>query len=401
MSLSSLVEPREQSQQEKVGNPGRRTFIKTLGAVGAAAAASAAASVARGPFVWAQGQTYNWRMATTWPRGLAIFHDGAERFARIVEERSGGRLRIKVYAAGELVPAFETFNAVSQGKAEAGHSVSFYWEEKIPAAPWFSAVPFGFNAQGINAWMYAGGGIKLWEEVYAPFNVVPRPVGNTGVQMGGWFKRRVDSPKDLKGLKMRIGGLGALVLKKAGAQVMYIPGGEVLAALESGKVDAADWVGPVHDLQMGLYKAAKYYYYPGWHEPGSTIEVLFNKKAYDALPRDLREILDGVAMENNLWTLCQFESQNFRALETLVSQLNVQLVRFPVPVLNELRTLSAQVLAEEAAKDPMVKKVNDAFRNFEKDLDNWSYISERAYYDFLAAKPETLEPWVYKDVYEY
>ena len=288
-------------------------------------------------------------MATTWPRGLAIFHDGAERFARIVEERSGGRLRIKVYAAGELVPAFETFNAVSQGKAEAGHSVSFYWEEKIPAAPWFSAVPFGFNAQGINAWMYAGGGIKLWEEVYAPFNVVPRPVGNTGVQMGGWFKRRVDSLKDLQGLKVRIGGLGALVLKKAGAQVMYIPGGEVLTALESGKVDAADWVGPVHDLQMGLYKAAKYYYYPGWHEPGSTIEVLFNKKAYDALPRDLKEILDGVAMENNLWTLCQFESQNFRALETLVSQLNVQLVRFPVPVLNELRTLVGDAAATEDA----------------------------------------------------
>ena len=401
MSLSSLLEPQEKSQQEKVLRTGRRTFIKTLGAVGAAAAASAAASVARGPFVWAQGQTYSWRMATTWPRGLAIFHDGAERFARMVAERSGGRLRIKVYAAGELVPAFETFNAVSQGKAEVGHSVSFYWEEKIPAAPWFSAVPFGFNAQGINAWMYAGGGIKLWEEVYAPFNVVPRPVGNTGVQMGGWFKRRVDSPKELKGLKVRMGGLGALVLKKAGAQVMYIPGGEVLAALESGKVDAADWVGPVHDLQMGLYKAAKYYYYPGWHEPGSTIEVLFNKKAYDALPKDLQEILDSVATDNNLWTLCQFESQNFKALETLVGQLNVQLVRFPIPVLNEFRKLSLELLEEEAAKDPMVKKVNESFKTYKKDLDNWGYISERAYYDLMAAAPETLEPWVHKDVYEF
>ena len=292
MSLLSLLEhPKDQAQKLD-----RRTFMKNLGLAGAAAATTAASQAVCAPHVWAQGQTYNWRMATTWPRGLAIFHSGAERFAKEVEARSEGRLKIQVFAGGELVPAFDTFDAVSKGTVDVGHSVSFYWEDKIPAAPWFSAVPFGFNAQGINAWFYSGDGLQLWEEVYAPFNVVPRPVGNTGVQMGGWFKRKVISSKDLKGMKVRMGGLGAKVLTRAGATVMDVPGGEVLAALESGKVDAAEWVGPVHDLQMGLYKAAKYYYYPGWHEPGSAIEVLFNKKAYDSLPGNLRNILDDVAM---------------------------------------------------------------------------------------------------------
>ncbi|NTV42538.1 MAG: twin-arginine translocation signal domain-containing protein [Syntrophobacteraceae bacterium] len=398
MGVSSFVENQKQLKE----TVDRRTFMKKLGAAGAVAAASATSQVVSAPSVWAQGQTHSWRMATTWPRGLPIFHDGAERFAKLVEERSEGRLKIQVFAGGEMVPPFETFKAVSEGGVEVGHSVSFYWEDKIPAAPWFSAVPFGFNAQGINAWLYSGGGLKLWEEVYAPFNVVPRPVGNTGVQMGGWFKKKVEAVDDLKGLKMRMGGLGARVLTKAGVNTaIYIPGGEIYAALESGKVDAADWVGPVHDLQMGLYKVAKYYYFPGWHEPGSAIEVLFNKKAYDALPRDLRNILDAVAMENNLWTLCEFEAQNFRALQTLVNQLKVQVVRFPIPVMNLFRKLTEEVLAEEASKDPTVKKVNTAFQAFKKELDNWGYISERAYYDFMGAKPETLEPWVSQPVYDY
>ncbi len=340
-------------------------------------------------------------MATTWPRGLPIFHDGAERFAKLVEERSDGRIKIQVFAGGELVPTFDTFDAVSRGDVEVGHAVSFYWEDRIPAAPWFSAVPFGFNAQGINAWLYSGGGLQLWEEVYAPFNVVPRPVGNTGVQMGGWFKKKVETIEDLKGLKVRMGGLGAKVMTKAGAQVMYIPGVDVYSALDSGKVDAADWVGPVHDLQMNLYKTAKYYYYPGWHEPGSAIEVIFNKKAYDGLPRDLKSILDAVAMENNIWTLSEFEAQNFRALHTMVNQLKVELVRFPIPVLNRFRKLTNEVLDEEAARDPIVKKVNASFRNFKRDLDNWGFISERAYYQYMSANPDTLEPWVYQQVYEY
>jgi TRAP-type mannitol/chloroaromatic compound transport system substrate-binding protein len=396
MSLSSFLEHRK----DRTEDASRRTFIKQAGIAGAVAAV-AASQLVSAPCGRAQGQRYNWRMATTWPRGLPIFHEGAERFAREVEERSEGRLKMQVFAAGETVPAFETFNAVSQGTVEVGHSVSFYWQAKIPAAPWFSAVPFGFNAQGMNAWLYSGGGLRLWEEVYAPFNVVPRPVGNTGVQMGGWFKNKVEHTADFKGLKVRMGGLGAKVLTRAGANVVYIPGGEILSALEAGKVDAADWVGPVHDLQMGLYKAAKYYYYPGWHEPGSSIEVFFNKKAYDALPQDLKSLLDDVAMENNLWTLCEFESLNFRALETLVGQLKIQLMRFPVAVLNDFRKLSQEVLEDEAARDPSVRKVHEAYKTFKKNLENWGFISERAYYEFMAASPETLEPWVYEQTFEY
>jgi len=289
-------------------------------------------------------KSYKWKMATTWPPNLPILQTGCERFAKRVEELTEGRLVIEVFAGGELVPPLGVFDAVSQGTVECGSGASYYWAGKLPAAQWFSAVPFGLNAQGINAWFYGGDGLKLWEEAYASFNVVPRPLGNTGVQMGGWFRKEMKTIEDYNGLKMRIPGLGGKVIAKAGGTVVLLPGSEIFTSLERGVIDATEWVGPLHDLRMGFYKAAPYYYYPGWHEPGTCLEVMFNKKAYEELPADIRAILDAAAMENNLWTLSSFDAQNGEALQTLVTEHKVKLKKFPDQLMENLKNKRWAVL---------------------------------------------------------
>lgn len=360
----------------------RRDFLKKTGAAAAALAGTAIAA----PAVWAQEKTYNWKMVTTWPPGLPVLQIGAERFAKRVEEVSNGRIKIQVFAGGELVPALGVFDAVSAGTVEVGSGASYYWAGKVPAAQWFSAVPFGFNPQGINAWFYSGGGLKLWEEVYAPFNLVPRPQGNTGVQMGGWFRKKIEKIDDFKGLKMRIPGLGGKVLAKAGGTVVLLAAGDIFTSLERGVIDATEWVGPMHDLRMGFYKAAQYYYYPGWHEPGTCLEVMFNKKVYDGLPNDLKAILDAVAMETNLWSLSEFEAGNGAALQELITQHKVELVKFPDALLDDLRKMAKEVLEEEAAKDPVSKKVHEAFKKFKEQVGIWGSVSENAYYNVVADK---------------
>jgi len=360
----------------------RREFIKKSSIATATAIAAGAVSA---PAVLAQ-KKYRWKMVTTWPPNLPVLQTGAVRFAQRVKEATDGRISIKVFAGGELVPPLGVFDAVSSGTVEVGSGASYYWAGKVPAAQWFSAVPFGFNPQGINAWLYSGGGLKLWEEVYAPFNLVPRPQGNTGVQMGGWFRKKMDSIDDFKGLKMRIPGLGGKVIAKAGGTVVLLPGGEIFTSLERGVIDATEWVGPMHDLRMGFYKAAKYYYYPGWHEPGTCLEVMFNKKVYDLLPKDLQAILDAVAMETNLWSLSEFESGNGAALEELIAKHKVNLIRFPEKLLDNLRVMANETLEEEAKKDAMSKKVHNAFKKFKKQVGVWGSISENAYYNVIADK---------------
>ena len=331
-------------------------------------------------------KTYEWKMVTTWPPNLPVLQTGAERFAKRVDEATGGQIKIEVYAGGELVPPLGVFDAVSEGTVECGSGAAYYWAGKVPAAQWFAAVPFGFNAQGINAWFYSGGGLQLWEEVYAPFNVIPRPQGNTGVQMGGWFRKEMNTIDDYKGLKMRIPGLGGKVVSKAGGTVVLLPGGEIFTSLERGVIDATEWVGPMHDLRMGFYKAAKYYYYPGWHEPGTCLEVMFNKKAYESLPKELQQILDAVAAETNMWSLCEFEAGNGAALQTLISEHNVDLVQFPPELMADLRKLADETLEEEANKDPMSRKVHDAFKKFKAQVGVWGSVSEHAYYNVIADK---------------
>ncbi len=320
------------------------------------------------------------RMVTTWPPNFPVIGEGANLLARWIEEMSGGRLRIRVYGGGELVPPLEAFDAVSQGLVEMGHGASYYWAGKVPAAQFFAAVPFGMNAQQMNAWIYRGGGLELWEEVYRPFNLIPMPAGNTGVQMGGWFNKEIRSVSDLKGLKMRIPGLGGKVISKAGGAAILSPGGEIYTNLERGVIDATEWVGPYHDYLMGFYKIAKYYYYPGWHEPGTVLELFINRNFYQSLPKDLQEIIRTAAYRANLWMLSEFESKNNTYLKKLVDEHNVKLKRFPEDVLKTFKRYTKEVIEELVSRDPLSRKVYLSFQGFKKDVSQWARISEMAYY---------------------
>ena len=326
-----------------------------------------------------KAEVINWKMVTTWPKNFPGLGTGAEALAKNITEMSAGRLTVKVYAAGELVPPLEVFDAVSRGTAEIGHGAAYYWKGKAPAAQFFAAVPFGLTAQEINAWIHHGGGLKLWEEVYAPFNLIPMAAGNTGVQMGGWFNKEINSIEDFEGLKMRIPGLGGEVLKQAGGIPVNLPGGEIFTALQTGTIDATEWVGPYNDLAFGLYKAAKYYYYPGWHEPGTALESMVNKTAFDALPKDLQLIVRAAARQANQDMLDEFTALNNDALKTLVEEHNVQLKPFPKDVLAALRVASEETLEEVAAGDALSAKVYASFKDFRSKVSAWHAVSERAY----------------------
>ncbi len=324
-------------------------------------------------------QTFNWKLVTSWPKNFPGLGYAPERFAKLVDTMSNGRLKIKVYAAGELVPALQVFDAVSQGTAEMGHSGAYYWKGKVPAAQFFTTVPFGLTAQEINGWMAYGGGQQLWEELYKPFGILPLPGGNTGVQMGGWFNKKINSVSDLKGLKMRMPGIGGEVLKRAGGVPVNMPGGEIFTSLQTGTIDATEWVGPYNDLAFGLYKAAKYYYYPGWHEPGSMMEFSINLKAFNKLPKDLQQIVRTTAQFINQDMLNEYTSRNNAALVELVEKHGVKLLRFPKDVISTLRVISNEVINELAAKDPAIKKVYNSFDAYRKQVSSYHKVSEQAF----------------------
>ncbi|KDN96232.1 TRAP transporter substrate-binding protein, partial [Hydrogenovibrio marinus] len=243
----------------------------------------------------------------------------------------------------------------------------------------FSTVPFGLTADEMNAWLYNGGGLKLWEEAYKPFGLVPNPAGNTGTQMGGWFNKEINSLEDLKGLKMRMPGLGGEVLKKAGAIPVSLPGGEIFPSLQSGAIDATEWVGPYNDLAFGFYKVTKYYYTPGWHEPGTTMECMINEKAFNALPDDLKSIVRNAMKVANLEMLSEYTARNEEALQTLIEKHNVELRHFPDEVLKELKKLSSEVIEAEAASDPLSSKVWASQKAFMKQVTQWTNVGEGAF----------------------
>lgn len=331
-------------------------------------------------------QTYKWKMVTSWAPKFPVLGESAELISRWIDSASHGRLKIQVYGAGELVPGLEVFNAVSQGTAEMGHSASYYWVGKVPAAALFASFPFGMNAQQFNAWYYSGGGRELWEEAYAPQGVVPFLCGNSGVQMGGWFNREIKTIADLKGLKMRIPGWGGKVIAKAGGSAVTLAAPEIYQSLERGVIDATEWIGPYHDYKLGLHKVAKFYYYPGWHEPGTAFELIVNKKAFDALPSDLQEIVRLAAARSNITMISEFEAKNNEYLQKLVNEEKVQLREFPKEVLSELKKLSEQVAAEETAKDPLAKKTYESILAFKKNVLDWNKKSEDAMRPYLDLK---------------
>jgi len=351
----------------------RRHFIK-------AAAASAVVTGTSFLSTNAQASTkIKWKMVTTWPKNFPGLGTGANDLAKLITQMSGGRLTVKVYGAGELVPAFEVFDAVSRGTAQMGHGAAYYWKGKSEAAQFFSAVPFGLTAQEMNGWLYSGGGMELWQELYEPFGLIPAAAGNTGVQMAGWFNKEIKTPADLKGLKMRIPGLGGEVLKRAGGTPVSLPGGEIFSSLKTGAIDATEWVGPYNDLAFGLHKAAKFYYYPGWHEPGTTLEALINKKAFEELPEDLQSIVLNACKIVNQQMMAEYTTRNQQALDTLVNKHHVKVKRLPDDVLATLQKLSDEVVQEVAAKDKMTQKVYSSFKVYRDQVKKWTDISEKAY----------------------
>lgn len=322
---------------------------------------------------------YHWRMVTTWPKNLPGLGVAPETLAKNVKKMSAGRLNIKVYGAGEVVPALEVFEAVSQGTVQMGHGAAYYWKGKVPIAQFFTAIPFGLTAQEMNGWLLHGGGMELWEELYDRFNLVPIAGGNTGVQMAGWFNKEINSLSDLQGMKMRIPGLGGEVFERAGGTAVNLPGGEIFTSLQTGVIDATEWVGPYNDLAFGLHQVAKYYYYPGWQEPGPSLEVIINKQAYESLPEDLAEILRQATLAINADLLAEYTARNNAALSELVDQHGVELRRLPDDVLDELKKISALVTAEIADDDPLSQRIYQSFMQYREGVVNYHEISERAY----------------------
>ena len=324
---------------------------------------------------------YKWNMVTTWPKNFPGLGMAAENLSQYVKEMSNGRLIIKVYGAGELVPAMGVFDAVSLGNVELGHGASYYWTGKVKSSQFFTAVPFGLTAQEMNGWLHHGGGLELWEEAYEPFNLVPLAGGNTGVQMAGWFNKEINSIEDIKGIKMRIPGLAGEVFTRLGAETVQLAGNEIFLSLQQGVIDAAEWVGPYNDLTFGFHQVAKYYYYPGWHEPGSTLEIIVNKDALESLPDDLRAMMKYASRAVNQEMLDEYTARNNNALIELVEKHGVSLRKLPNDVLRELKKVSDEVMKEFVAKDDMARKVYDSYSNFKEDVVNYHNISEKAYID--------------------
>lgn len=335
-----------------------------------------------------------WKLVTTWPKGLPGLGSAPENFARRVEEMSNGRLSIRVYGAGEVVPPFEVFDAVSQGVAEMGHGASYYWKGKIPSAVFYTAVPFGMTAQEMNGWLHYGGGLELWRELYAPFGVRPFAGGSTGVQMAGWFNRELKSAEDLKGLKMRIPGLAGEVFTASGGTSVRLAGGEIYTSMQTGVIDAVEWVGPYNDRTLGLMEVAEYYYYPGWHEPGAMLEFTVNQEAFDRLPADLQAIVEGAARATNQDMLDEFTARNNSSLTSLLDEYETKLRPLPDDVMDILHSNAVTALDQLKEDDPMAAKISASYEEFLDGVRTYHEISERAY---LNARDRVLPPISFTD----
>ena len=331
----------------------RRGLLATAGV--AAATGLAAPAIAQGRL--------RWNMAMPWPKGTPGVAVNAERFAKRVEAMSGGRIEIKLFGAGELVPPFQVFDAVHAGTAQLAHGTPYYWASKSPALHWFTGVPFGLTAMELPAWLYYGEGGKLWREAYAPFDVVAFYAGSSGVQAGGWFRKELTSLADLQGLKIRIAGLGADVMRRLGATTVTTPPGEILPNLMSGAIDAAEWIGPWNDRAFGLHKVAKYYYVPAFHEPGPGLEIMVNKKEWEKLPPDLQTIIEVAASATANETLADFVYHNVESFVPLLGE-GVELRTFPEEIVKAMGREAFAVFEEIASKDPLARKVHDSFLAF-------------------------------------
>ena len=309
-------------------------------------------------------ERFEWNMVTSWPPGLPGLGVGAENLARKIETASNGRLRIKVFAGGELVPALEVFDAVIGGTAQMGHDASYYHRGKVPAAQYFTAAPFGFTAPEMDAWLYYGGGLDLWHELYEPLGLIAFPAGNTCCQTLGWFNKELNTMDDVRGLKLRMPGLGGEVMQRAGATQVTMPASEIFTSLQTGAIDAAEWVGPYNDIALGLHKAAQYYYYPGFQEPGPTEQCVINLEAWRSLPQDLQEIVRLACQATNSDMQAEYNWGNAMALDQLRQDPNIELREIPTAIFEALRAYAQEAAEELAARDEFSARVQASMNDF-------------------------------------
>jgi len=358
----------------------RRKFLG-VGAAGAAGLATGCECGAPAGLEYIGGDlpSRELKMVTTWPKDFPGLGSAAERTAQFISEMSGGAMRVRVLAAGELVAAFESFDAVSSGAADLYHGAEYYWVGKSPAFAFFTAVPFGMTADEIAAWTEFGGGQALWDELSAGFNIKPFAAGNSGHQLGGWFKREINSLEDMRGMKIRMPGLGGEVLRRIGASAVAIAGGEIYQALQSGAIDGTEWVGPWNDLAFGLYREAKYYYWPGFHEPGSQLGLGVNLDLWNDLNLQERSIIEGACHRVNHLAVAEYIHHNAIALDHLINEFGVELRRMPDDVLAALARESKTVLEETAAADALTARVFESYKASLSRSMAWSRIADEAY----------------------
>lgn len=356
------------SETKKNGGVTRRQALGM--AAGTAALAVPAVARAQSPITW--------KMVMSWPKNAPGVGVNAQRVADMITAMSGGQLTIKLFGGGELVPPFGVFDAVSSGTAEMGHGTPYYWQGKDKVFHFFTGVPFGLTALEHAAWLTFGGGQELWRRAYEPFGVIPFNAGSSGPQAGGWFRKEINTIDDLKGLKMRIAGLGGEVMRRLGVNVVLLPPGEIFTAMESGTIDAAEWVGPWNDLAFGLHKVANYYYMPAFHEIGAALEVTVNKKAYDALPDSLKEIIARAAMASSMEATADFTYHNVESLEPLLAKEGVQLRGFSDDIVAALGKEADAVLAELGSSSDLAREVHDSFTAFRAKAARYATVSDQA-----------------------
>jgi TRAP-type mannitol/chloroaromatic compound transport system substrate-binding protein len=352
----------------------RRSFLKTAG-IGLAASTVAAPAIAQSQ------PEIKWRLASSFPKSLDTLFGGAELVAKRVAAATNDKFQIRAFAAGEIVPAFQVADAVGAGTVECGQTASYYFIGKDPTFAFDCAVPFGLTARQQNAWMYYGGGLELMREFFKDYGIYQIPAGNTGTQMGGWFRKEIKTVADLKGLKYRIGGFAGQVLTKLGVVAQQIPGGDIYPALEKGTIDAAEWVGPYDDEKLGFYKVAKYYYYPGWWEGGTQVSVYVNIKAWESLPKDYQAILEAACAEANVQVVAKYDAQNPAALHRLVGG-GTQLRPFSREIMAACYKAAMETYAETSAKNAKFKKVYDSWIKFRDEEFLWFRVAENTYDNF-------------------
>ncbi len=352
----------------------RRSFVRNAGMAGILTAGVA-------PAVHAQANI-RWRLASSFPKALDTIFGGAETFAESVKAMTGGKFEISVHQGGELMPAFGVVDGVQNGTVECAHTAPYYFFGKDETFALDCAIPFGLNARAMNAWLYEADGIKLLRDFYKNYNIVNFPAGNTGAQMGGWYRKEIKGLADMKGLKFRVGGFGGRVLTKLGVVPQNIPGGEIYQALEKGTIDAAEWVGPYDDQKLGFAKVAKHYYYPGWWEGGPNLSVYINTKAFEALSNEYKAIVEAAAAKANVVMLARYDAKNPVALKQLVGA-GVQLHAFPKDVMDASYKAAMEVFEELNQKNPQWKKIYPSYAAFRRDSNLWFRFAENNFDSFM------------------